>query len=278
MIRRCHTIALGAIALAFGLTGCQSNYEAPVVEGWHQQSEMANRYRVQKGDTLYSIAFAYDQDYRVLAAENHIAPTDVLRVGQWLRMTKPGQLPRPVKAVTVKRQSRYHVAKPGLYHRLTASPERHRAAPSSRAVHPVHHHPVRELRSARFHASHCPAKGKIISSFTGTYTGNKGIDISGHYNTPVRAVASGVVVYRGQGVRGYPQLIILKHNRHYLSAYANNAKILVRQGQTVHAGQLIARMGRDHAGRTRLHFELRRRGLSVNPKYLLPRTCVNARR
>lgn len=273
-MNRCYTLALSAIVLAVSLSGCQSAYEAPVVEGWQQKAAIANRYRVQKGDTLYSIAFAYDQDYRVLAAENHLSSAGVLRVGQWLRMSKPGQLPRPVKAVAVKQHSSYHVAKPTLLHRLRASG----AHPSARHKRVSRHRAVRELRSARFYANACPARGAIVSPFTGTYTGNKGIDISGYYNAPVRAVASGVVVYRGQGVRGYRQLIILKHNRHYLSAYANNAKILVRQGQTVHAGQLIAKMGRDHAGRTRLHFELRRRGLSVNPKYLLPRKCIHAKR
>ena len=114
-----------------------------------------------------------------------------------------------------------------------------------------------------------PTSGKVVSQFSRKYGGNKGIDIRGLYNQSVIAAGSGLVVYAGSGLRGYGKLIIVKHSNEYLSAYANNAKILIRQGQTVRSGQKIAQMGRDNAGRTRLHFELRRNGQPVDPmRYL----------
>ena len=100
---------------------------------------------------------------------------------------------------------------------------------------------------------------------------NTGINISGHYAQPVRAAASGIVVYSGAGVRGYGNLIILKHNDSYLSAYAYNDKLLVSLGERVRAGQKIASMGRNDAGKTLLHFEIRKNGRPVDPMRFLRR-------
>ena len=115
-----------------------------------------------------------------------------------------------------------------------------------------------------------PASGKTV----GTYgeSGNKGVDIAGKTGDPVLAAADGKVVYSGTGLRGYGKLVILKHNATYLSAYAHNQTILVKEGQSVTKGQKIAEMGNSDTDQVKLHFEVRRQGKPVDPlKYLPPR-------
>jgi lipoprotein NlpD len=115
-----------------------------------------------------------------------------------------------------------------------------------------------------------PAKGRIVSGFSDT-ANLKGIDIAGTAGEPVRASAAGRVVYAGNGLRGYGKLIIIKHNATYLSAYAHNREILVKEGQQVTRGQKIAEMGNTDADQVKLHFEIRRHGKPMDPtKYLPP--------
>jgi lipoprotein NlpD len=116
-----------------------------------------------------------------------------------------------------------------------------------------------------------PASGKLIAKFSTKKQGNKGIDIAGNRNDSVRAAADGKVVYAGDVLRGYGKLIIVKHNDDYLSAYAHNDRILVKEQQAVKAGEVIAKMGDTDAKRVMLHFEVRFRGKSVNPLKYLPR-------
>jgi len=115
-----------------------------------------------------------------------------------------------------------------------------------------------------------PVKGKIISSFSHGTQGNKGINIAGKKGKLIKAAADGLIVYAGNGLRGYGNLIIIKHNDDYLSAYAHNDKLLVKEQQTVKASQVIAQMGNTDTNRTMLHFEIRFRGKSVNPQRYLP--------
>lgn len=117
-----------------------------------------------------------------------------------------------------------------------------------------------------------PAEGKVIESFSDVQGGNKGVDIAGSRGQPVFATAAGRVVYSGNALRGYGNLIIIKHNDDYLSAYAHNDTILVRDQQEVQAGQKIATMGSSGTSSVRLHFEIRYKGKSVNPlRYLSQR-------
>lgn len=116
-----------------------------------------------------------------------------------------------------------------------------------------------------------PAKGKVIAIFSSAQHGNKGIDIAGERGEKVRAAADGKVVYAGDALRGYGRLVIVKHNDDYLSAYAHNDSILVKEQQTVKAGDVIAKMGDTDAQRVMLHFEVRFRGKSVNPQKYLPK-------
>ncbi|MFG0605134.1 murein hydrolase activator NlpD [Vibrio mimicus] len=115
-----------------------------------------------------------------------------------------------------------------------------------------------------------PTKGRVIKNFSAGDQGNKGIDIAGQRGQAVVATAEGTVVYSGNALRGYGNLIIIKHNEHYLSAYAHNDQLLAKEGQTVQAGQKIATMGSSGTNSVRLHFEIRYQGKSVNPKRYLP--------
>ena len=115
-----------------------------------------------------------------------------------------------------------------------------------------------------------PAKGKVVSGYSET-ANLKGIDISGTMGQPVVASAPGKVVYAGTGLRGYGKLVIIKHNKTFLSAYAHNKEILVKEGQQVARGQKIAEMGNSDADQVKLHFEIRRLGKPMDPaKYLPP--------
>ena len=114
-----------------------------------------------------------------------------------------------------------------------------------------------------------PAKGKLVGQFSES-ANRKGIDIAGKLGQPVLASAAGKVVYSGSGLRGYGKLIIIKHNKTYLSAYAHNDKIIVKEGQSVTRGQKIAEMGNTDSNRVELHFEVRRFGKPVDPAKYLP--------
>jgi lipoprotein NlpD len=113
-----------------------------------------------------------------------------------------------------------------------------------------------------------PASGKTIGTFS--EGGNKGVDIAGKAGDPVIASADGKVVYSGEGLRGYGKLVIIKHNATYLSAYAHNQTVLVKEGQSVSKGQKIAEMGSSGTDKVKLHFEVRRQGKPVDPLKYLP--------
>lgn len=115
-----------------------------------------------------------------------------------------------------------------------------------------------------------PTKGRVVKNFSAGDQGNKGIDIAGQRGQSITSTAAGTVVYSGNALRGYGNLIIVKHNEHYLSAYAHNDRLLVKEGQSVKAGQKIATMGSSGTNSVRLHFEIRYQGKSVNPKRYLP--------
>ena len=116
-----------------------------------------------------------------------------------------------------------------------------------------------------------PVKGKVVEYFSNRAQGNKGIDITGLRGTKIKSTAKGKVVYAGNALRGYGKLIIIKHNDDYLSAYAHNDRILVKEQQQINRGDVIATMGDTDANKVMLHFEIRFRGKSVNPLKYLPK-------
>ncbi len=227
---------------------------APIVDGWSQPQAKANGYVVREGDTLYSIAWSFGLDYRGLAEANNLKPPYDISPGQRLTMNVNEQEQRP--------SSEEPIATPSV---APEKPTQATSKPAKKAIKkPVYVGPVRNWR--------WPAQGKVIAGFSSRQAGNKGVNIGGRLGEAIQASASGNVVYAGTGVRGYGNLIIIKHNASYLSAYAYNQKILVKEGQRVSQGQVIARMGRSTGGKAMLHFEIRRNGKPVNPLNYLSKT------
>lgn len=220
------------------LAGCLSDdTEAPIRNVMSTPIKTGEIYRVKTGDTIYSIAWVAGLDYRAFAAANQLTAPYLIYPGQVLRIT-------------------------------TILPRQHRSTATVRSANPV---PVKYapaspvILNQTIHRWIRPTRGQIVEYFSESSVGNKGIDIAGQLGQPVRATAAGVVVYCGNGVRGYGNLIIIKHNAHYLSAYAYNRRLIVHLGQSVRSGQTIAVMGQNDAGKVRLHFEIRREGRAINP-------------
>lgn len=225
----------------------RSQPPAPLPPGYHA---------VRRGETLYAIAFLYGYSYQQLASWNHIAPPYAIYVGQRLRVMPPGaQAPSPIRVLP---------AEPGP---TPASPS---PAPPNAATVPPGKPAVAEPLPSGPLRWRWPARGKLLHGFDPAQPGGKGIDIAGTAGQPVIAAANGWVVYSGSGLMGYGQLIIVKHDKSLLSAYAYNQKMLVKEGEAVRAGQPIAVMGTNSAGQAVLHFEIRRDGKPVDPQVYLP--------
>ncbi len=233
----------------FTLAACVSYPERPSYYKY-----VLDDHKVLKGETLYSIAYLHGLDYRELAAWNRISKPYTIYPGQRLQLKGPRV---PLKAATTATTS---AKKPS---RAKQSPSTTRkktvVSKKSKASKPVKHGWV------------WPTRGKVIQKYSPKGRGNKGIDIAGKPGQPILAASSGKVVYSGDGLPGYGNLIIVKHSEQYLSAYAHNRKLLVREGRTVTRGQKIAEMGSTGTQSPRLHFEIRRHGKPVNPLRYLPK-------
>jgi lipoprotein NlpD len=202
-------------------------------------------YRIQEGDTLYTIAFLRLLDVNELASWNHIADPAHILAGELLRVTPP-------------------VA--GAANAVAAAPKRH--APDA-GIRPVERANTQGEDDLLPEAWSWPSQGELLARFG--EAASKGIDIDGKLKQPVFAAAKGMVVYAGTGLRGYGKLIIIRHGRNLLSAYAHNARILVYEGQSVRRGQQVAEMGSSDTDRVKLHFEIRERGKPVDPLIYLPK-------
>lgn len=264
-------------------------------------------YGVKKGDTLYRIALDHGLDYKELAAWNNIDSLGRLEIGQPLRLTPPEgavtvkpiaapgivtlspDVPRPSAPPAANSDAVKHAPRGGTVayseqalaqvkamegNSLVANkPEVARTAdkPTATAATPV----AAATAAAGEDAVDWtwPTGGKVLTQFVDGGAGkesNKGIDIAGRAGEPVQAAAAGKVVYAGSGLRGYGNLVIVRHNATYLSAYAHNSKILVKEGQTVTRGQKIAEIGSSDADQPKLHFEIRFQGKPVDPLKYLP--------
>jgi lipoprotein NlpD len=208
-------------------------------------------YTVQKGDTLTRIALDNGQGWRDVARWNQLSNPDVIEVGQVLRVSPPGAA----------------VESPGVVVRPIAPT----ASPTS-SVTPAKTESVASNPPTPTNDDGLgfiwPANGPLIAGFDEAK--NKGLDIAGKAGDAILAAADGQVVYAGAGLRGYGNLVILKHNNTYLTAYAHNQALLVKEDQKVRKGQKIAEMGKSDADRVKLHFEVRRQGKPVDPAKLLP--------
>ncbi|MBT8061570.1 MAG: peptidoglycan DD-metalloendopeptidase family protein [Gammaproteobacteria bacterium] len=198
---------------------------------------------VQSGETLYSIAWRHDLNYRDLARWNGLADADLIIAGQRLRLSPPGG-----GAAASKTAAR--------------SPQR------SSASRPK---PLPTLPQAPEPVWVWPASGPLLRRFGDSGGLSEGVGIGGRRGETVRAAAAGSVVYIGSGLMGYGQLVIIKHNESYLTAYGHNDSLLVSEGEAVASGQSIATMGLGAGGKPLLHFELRRNGDPLDPLRHLPR-------
>ncbi|WP_045106248.1 peptidoglycan DD-metalloendopeptidase family protein [Legionella hackeliae] len=241
---------LCVLLLLLLLGGCESRTTlAPVEElKWRPMRGQQAAYVVRRGDTLYSIAFRYDTDFRALAAYNKLPSPYTLRVGQVLRI---GAAPAPTHSFS----SRPAVVRKSSYvtKRTTIRRESPKIAPRSRWT------PLIANQNWVW-----PVNGRVATGFV-PQQGKKGIDIAGKKGEKIRAASGGVVAYSGSGLSGYGNLIIIKHNNQFLTAYGNNLRNLVTEGQKVKAGQVIAEMGVIDRRFWGVHFEIRRAGKPVNP-------------
>jgi len=276
------------IALSVLLVGCSSapsggvrvvdrnsgKPAAPV-----RQPVTTGQYVVKRSDTLFSIAFRYGWDWKALAARNNIPEPYTIHVGQAIRFDgRSSSAPATAAAAPVviapansaSASSPSGSIKTTVITRPVDSTSGSNASPSTTTVTtPVNTPVVAGARSPSGWA--WPTSGVLISKFSSNGSLNKGIDIAGDLGQPVLAASDGSVVYAGSGLRGYGELVIIKHSDTYVSAYGHNRRLLVREGQQVKAGQAIAEMGSTGTDRVKLHFEIRRQGKPVDPLEFLPR-------
>ncbi|WP_332108477.1 peptidoglycan DD-metalloendopeptidase family protein [Pseudomonas parafulva] len=270
-------LRLLVLVLAMGilLVGCSSSgsNSARVVDrnssAPKRPTVTSGQYVVKPGDTLFSIAFRYGWDYKELAARNGIAPPYTIRPGQPIRFSSGASGSTTVVASPSSSSRTTVTRRPVGATASTPATTTKTVTTSSSASAPV----VATVPAAERAAGGWtwPANGVLIGKFASNGSLNKGIDIAGDLGQPVFAAASGSVVYAGSGLRGYGELIIIKHSDTYVSAYGHNRRLLVREGQQVKAGQSIAEMGSTGTDRVKLHFEIRRQGKPVDPLQFLPR-------
>jgi lipoprotein NlpD len=276
-----------------------------------QSKEATKYHTVQKGDTLYSIAQIYGIDYKELAAWNNIENPGTINVGQQLMLSSPNLMTKPsvfalpdpepsstvrqsipeatsisneepTSAVTLLKIEPKSLKLPYSEQAISQLQESENVLPTAIAnanTNSKNEKPAEPDDTAAITSTETlrdnsgigwiwPTEGRVSSHFSES---TKGMDISGKTGQPVLASAAGKVVYSGTGLRGYGQLIIIKHNSTYLSAYAHNSKLLVKEGQTVSRGQKIAEMGNTDSKLVRLHFEIRKNGKPVDPLKHLPK-------
>lgn len=226
-------------------------------------------YYVQRGDTLYSIAFRYGLDFRKVAAANGIPAPYRIYPGQLIRLQE-APVPAPSAASTTSTAP----SSPAV----TANAPAPAKAPQPKAPPPV----SRSAASAaapsastgvytggKVSSWRWPTPGRVIRRYTEGV--HKGIDIAGARGDAVIATAPGKVVYAGNGIVGFGELLIIKHNDVYLSAYGHNDRLLVVEGQVVAAGEQVAEKGSSGTDVVKLHFEIRKEGKPIDPQRLLPR-------
>ncbi len=293
-------IGIFAVVLAFAVpvlfSGCMTGRPAPVSDRLPPQTKAPPAkpvprvaqapapdqprpafYTVKTGDTLYGIALEFGLDYRELAAWNSIEPSRIY-VGQSLRLSPPGgvvasPLRTPAGAVEAKPLGAGARVEPrGV--RVPYSDQTYaqmsgvKPEPAVAAKPPDQPDPKPAPAGADEVDWIWPVSGKIVSPFNDA--SNKGIGIAGKMGQPVMAAGPGRVIFSGTGIRGLGKLIVIKHNEKFLSVYAHNRELLVKEGQTVARGQKIAEMGNTDTDQVKLHFEIRRLGKPVDPAGLLP--------
>ncbi len=244
----------------------------PIKETSDQASTPLGQHKVKAGETLYSIAWQHSVDPIHLARINHVKSGAIY----------PGQLLVLKSNATFKRSSVFNKSS------LVASLDREILSKSKKPSKSIQKRASAKRvvnSSSTSHANKAanltdnsvkrwiwPVNGTVISPFSNRSGSNKGVDIAAKKGAPVRATANGKVVYSGSGLRGYGQLVIIKHNDLFLSAYAHNDKVHVKENEFVKAGQKIADLGRSGSNKEKLHFEIRYKGKPVDPLNYLPKS------
>lgn len=261
-----YNVLLCNFIIVFVLASCSARkVPAPVVEVKGstplskriKNSIKATEYIVGKGETLYSIAWRSGIDVRSIAKLNRIKSPYKIFPSQKLILVKKVVQPNKTKrrSTTIDNKGQTVVTKP--------------VARNKKQAYAINVVDKKSEVGQKVRQWQWPTKGKVISNFSSGQSTQNGINIAGKKGQPILSAANGKVVYAGDALTGYGKLIIVKHNEDYLSAYAHNDRILVKEQQTVKAGDVIAKMGSTDAERVMLHFEVRFRGKSVNPmKYL----------
>ena len=294
------------LLLGCALVGCAANSPAPVsslnknYSSIDRGSYRGSYYEVKKGDTLYFIAYVTNKDVNDLVSYNKLSAPYTIHPGQKLKLWRPSYsapaygkstvaaaaVAAPVAASTTSSAASTPKTIPKPSKNSKSSP----AQTTTKVVKKDSPKKVEQSKSKEYVGSKgkqnvtpttkptsdkvskwlWPTKGRVIKNFSVGEQGNKGIDIAGQRGQPIVSTAGGTVVYSGNALRGYGNLVIVKHNDNYLSAYAHNDRLLVSEGQSVKPGQKIATMGSSGSSSVRLHFEIRYQGKSVNPKRYLP--------
>ncbi len=258
-------VRLVVIAIVAVIAGCV----APRTAGMAAQTTPTSEpriYIVQRGDTLYAISVKYDLDYREIAKNNHIRNPAHIWAGMRLVLGGGSR----GRQNSVDSDGSKNIQK----HAVIRSEKSVRATEVSQSERQKEYD-VKNTTEA-FASDKIewqwPVKGKVIHGFSDRPLGNKGIDISGKRGEPVFAAADGSVVYVGSGLVGYGRMVIIRHGERYLSVYAHNDVLLVHEGDKVHSGQVIARLGESGTNQFELHFEIRKEGHPVDPERFLPRS------
>ncbi|NOI59613.1 murein hydrolase activator NlpD [Vibrio coralliilyticus] len=302
---KCWSKFIPVVALSSILIGCAAHSPAPV-SGLNKDYNSISRgsyrgsyYQVKKGDTLYFIAYVTDKDVKDIIRYNGLTAPYTIFPGQKLKLWQPAYNPPAYGGTGAGAVSAPVVVAAASTSSIKSSKNSNQAVSSKSAQSKqkvVKKDPVKKVdqsKSKEYVGSKSkqnvnksvssskpknekiskwlwPTKGRVIKNFSAGDQGNKGIDIAGQRGQPITSTANGTVVYSGNALRGYGNLVIIKHNDNYLSAYAHNERLLVHEGQSVKAGQKIATMGSSGTNSVRLHFEIRYQGKSVNPKRYLP--------
>lgn len=250
------TAAVSSVLL-FGLSGCATDNHAPVKDLYRPVTPtVAEHHRVREGETLYYIAWKYRADYRQLADQNGIKPPYTIYPDQRIDLSKASVTNHPIEK---KSNVRIKTGKTKSYKNKKTNAKQVQQKVAKGGVKRVNI------------LWRWPAKGPVIKGFSVHGKVNKGVDFAGRKGASVYAAADGKVVYSGPGIVGYGNLIILKHNDSYLSAYAHNSRLLAKEGLRVRSGQKIAEIGSTGTNRNMLHFEIRKQGNPVDPLRYLPR-------
>lgn len=259
------------------LVACSSNHKpAEVIElqgvkpstHFEKGSIKSNFYIVKKGETLFSISWRSNTDIRTIASINNLEHPYKIFPGQKIFLTSNIKKSTAGKTSS-KNQNKYskNTLKKGVDSKKNQAYGENVSKKKGNKNTTV----AKQSFSKKLRGWQWPSDGKVISYFSTRHQGNKGIDIIGNKGDLIKSAADGSVVYAGNALRGYGNLVIIKHNDDYLSAYAHNDELLVKENQQIKIGQVIAKMGSTDAKRVMLHFEVRFRGKSVNPLKYLPK-------